>query len=409
MPIGAPGEQFAEIAENRHKWNQRKNEGNAMCKVSVIIPIYNAEKYLRACLDSAVNQTLKEIEIICIDDGSADNSAAIAAEYMERYDNIRLIRQENGGPSKARNAGLDLATGEYICFLDSDDTLELQAVEKLYRTAACEALDILHFNAKVQCSTGELTEARTDATGYFGRTGNYSGVCTGQTMLTRLHAEKKVLASVCIQLFRRGFLEENGFRFYPGILHEDNLFSFRCAMCAQRVDYIPDELYIRRVRENSITTCQKSIRHLEGCLVCYYEALEFLQEIQLQEGVAENIFDYLYRTLFKGAYRIWMQLTPEEREKPLLCGVPAVEQLLYTLRNEAEEKDKMQQKHTLLTEKLRTTQTKLKKLEEKERKRPAQRIKRLLRAVKERGLGYTLRKVATKVSQVFAALMSRCV
>ena len=206
-----------------------------MYKVSVIIPVYKAEPYLRDCLDSVVNQTLKEIEIICVDDGSPDNSAAIAAEYQQRYDNIKLIRQENGGPSKARNAGLDAAAGEYICFLDSDDTLEVRALEKLHGIAADRELDILHFNTKPVFLNEQLREKNAKMEHYYDRGDSYCGLCTGQTMFVRMRQDNKQRPSVCLQLMRRGFLEETGIRFYPGIIHEDNLFTFQCAMMAQRV------------------------------------------------------------------------------------------------------------------------------------------------------------------------------
>ena len=114
--------------------------------VSVIIPVYMVEDYLRECLDSAVKQTLSDIEIICVDDGSADSSAQIVEEYAAKYSTVQLIRKENGGQSSARNLGLDVAKGKYIYFLDSDDYLDLNTLEELYNKAEAENLDILCFN-----------------------------------------------------------------------------------------------------------------------------------------------------------------------------------------------------------------------------------------------------------------------
>ena len=96
-----------------------------MIKVSVIVPVYNVEPYLEKCLDSLVNQTLKNIEIICINDGSPDNSQKIIDKYKNRYSNIVSIEDTNHGQGYARNKGINLAKGKYIMFLDSDDTLEL--------------------------------------------------------------------------------------------------------------------------------------------------------------------------------------------------------------------------------------------------------------------------------------------
>ena len=101
-----------------------------MVKVSVVIPVYNVEDYLRDCLDSIVNQTLKDIEIICINDGSTDNSLEILEHYKSKDERIKVISQENGGISAARNKGIDLASGDYISFIDSDDYIDNNFYEK---------------------------------------------------------------------------------------------------------------------------------------------------------------------------------------------------------------------------------------------------------------------------------------
>ena len=112
-----------------------------MPKVSVIIPVYNVEAYLRKCLDSVVNQTLKDIEIICVDDGSTDGSAAILEEYAAKDVRIKIIKQENAGVNVARKEGLKLATGEWITFCDADDWIEPDAIEKMVAAAQREDAD----------------------------------------------------------------------------------------------------------------------------------------------------------------------------------------------------------------------------------------------------------------------------
>ena len=102
-----------------------------MINVSIVIPVYNVEKYLKQCLESVVNQTLDKIEVICINDGSTDNSLNILKEYEKKYNNIIIIDQENKGPGFARNIGMKRASGKYIYFLDSDDYIELNAMEIL--------------------------------------------------------------------------------------------------------------------------------------------------------------------------------------------------------------------------------------------------------------------------------------
>ena len=112
-------------------------------KVSIIVPVYNVESYLDKCLNSLVNQTLKDIEIIVINDGSTDNSQKIIDKYSKKYKNIINITKENGGVSEARNLGLEKASGEYIGFLDSDDWIEPDMYELMYQKAKTENFDIV--------------------------------------------------------------------------------------------------------------------------------------------------------------------------------------------------------------------------------------------------------------------------
>lgn len=122
--------------------------GNEIVKISVIIPVYNCEKYISACLDSVLNQTWKNLEIILIDDGSEDNSGEICEQYALYDERIRVIHQENHGVSHARNVGLKIATGNLVSFIDSDDTLELEMYELLLRVMQENAADISHCGYK---------------------------------------------------------------------------------------------------------------------------------------------------------------------------------------------------------------------------------------------------------------------
>lgn len=113
-----------------------------MVKISVIIPVYNSEKYLEQCLDSVINQDFKDIEIICVNDGSTDGSLSV----LQKYKQIKLIDKKNTGAGDSRNKGLEIASGEYILFLDSDDFLEPEALKTLYNKACLSNCDILFFN-----------------------------------------------------------------------------------------------------------------------------------------------------------------------------------------------------------------------------------------------------------------------
>ena len=120
-----------------------------MIKVSVIIPMYNVEKYIGQCVESVCGQTLRELEVICIDDGSNDATAQVVESLREKDERVSLVVQRNQGVSASRNAGLKLARGEYISFLDSDDYLKENALEILYAEAKEKELDELFYNAEI--------------------------------------------------------------------------------------------------------------------------------------------------------------------------------------------------------------------------------------------------------------------
>ena len=116
-----------------------------MAKVSIVIPIYNVEKYLRQCLDSVVNQTLRDIEIICVNDGSKDSSLAIMKEYAERDERVKIIDKPNSGYGNSMNRGFDMACGEYIGIVESDDYADPEMFERLYATAKENELDVVKY------------------------------------------------------------------------------------------------------------------------------------------------------------------------------------------------------------------------------------------------------------------------
>ena len=175
--------------------------------LSVIIPVYNVEKYLAECLDSVCSQTLKDIEIICIDDGSTDGSAAILDDYARRDPRVRVIRQANAGVGAARNRGLDIATGRYVYFIDSDDWLaDKNALSVLCETAEREQTDIIFFDAKCVIEDGLAGQTAYNEKTYL-RTHSYGGVKTGVALVNEFIANKEYQASACL-LSREGISDE---------------------------------------------------------------------------------------------------------------------------------------------------------------------------------------------------------
>ncbi|MDB8551639.1 glycosyltransferase [Turicibacter sanguinis] len=229
-----------------------------MINISVIVPVYNVEDYILECLTSILNQSLKEIEIIVVNDGSKDKSIDRIQNLVEENSNIQVIHKENGGLSSARNEGLKYATGEYIIFIDSDDFIERDFLEKLYNEAKDEKLDI---------ACGGFTK-------YFSKE-NYekilrndelfnTKVLSGKEFLKLQLESKNYRVEVWDDLYRREFLLENNLLFNENLLHEDEEFTPKSLLLARRVKLVETYGYIYRQRDNSIMNTKTNIRNIDS-------------------------------------------------------------------------------------------------------------------------------------------------
>jgi len=226
-------------------------------KVSVIIPVYNTEKYLREALDSIVNQTLKEIEIITIDDGSTDSSLEILNEYAKKDKRIIVYSQENHGLSKTRNFGLNICKGNYIYFFDSDDILHQTALEETYNKSEKYNLDLCFFDAELFYEDNvsdlyydylrcHLLEDRT-----------YNGLEIVKLLLDI----NKYRASACLYITKTEYWLRNKV-YFENIIHEDELYGSLLFLQADRVGFINNTFFKRRVRSSSIVTSSYSEKNL---------------------------------------------------------------------------------------------------------------------------------------------------
>ena len=209
-----------------------------MAKVSIIVPIYNVEKYLPKCLDSLVNQTLDDIEIILVNDGSTDNSGIIAKQYYENHKNkIKYLEKENGGLSDARNFGIPYATGEYIAFLDSDDYIEIDSYKQMYEKAKEEDADYIECDFIWEYPNKQIIDKRL----------SYNNK---QEMLTNV----RVVA--WNKLIKREIIIKNNLKFPKGLRYEDIEFTYKLIPLLNKVSYI-DKPFIHYVqRNNSIANVQ---------------------------------------------------------------------------------------------------------------------------------------------------------
>lgn len=260
-------------------------------KVSIILPVYNVEKYLEECMESAINQTLDSIEIIAVNDGSTDNSIDILKKYEEKYDFVKIVTQENKGLSGARNTGLREAKGEYVYFLDSDDYIELNSMEYCYNIAVENNLDIITFDA--------ISFADKDYTGKM-LIENYkrdnkleSKVMNGQDFYNYAKEKRGYNTPIWLNFYRREFLLSNKIEFYEGIIHEDELHTLKSYILANKIMYIPKAFFNRRVRANSIMTTKYGYKNAFGMYITATEAYKFyMDKINiLNENTRVNLFN----------------------------------------------------------------------------------------------------------------------
>lgn len=292
-------------------------------KISIIIPVYNVEEYLRECLDSVLGQTFQSIEIICVNDASTDNSLEILRAYQAIYSNISILSHEkNSGLSAARNTGLEKASGKYVMFVDSDDMILTNACEELYQMAEKYKTDIIYFNMKLLNEKGDRSWTQNV------KYNNHTEVLSGKEMFCNFVEEKGRKEQVWRQFFNRDFLGRHHISFYEGILHEDNLFSFLTAMKAERVFDINKEYYLYRQRAGSIMSA-KSNKRAESVFLILNEMYFYWHTHEFSEREHKAI-----AALFHSLFRKFFQLRKDcDSNTQLMVGSYA-EKLLYSLLDE---------------------------------------------------------------------------
>lgn len=282
--------------------------------VSVIIPAYNEEAYIAECLESATGQTLKDTEIICVDDGSTDGTPQILDQYAEKDGRIKVIHQENGGLSRARNAGMEYAAGKYMLFLDSDDMLVQNALELLVQKAEILDTDMLLYNHSAFCDDPMLKDEEEHYSQYYRRKGKYDEVYTGTEMQELLVRNKDYRPIAWGYLLNTEFARKTKLSFIPGILHEDNPFTFHAMTLAGRVSLLSCTLYKRRIHAGSIMQTKQSFRNVYGYLAGMIDMMKTASDIQ-GPGQMTEAQTTIIGNVAKNAVNIWSSLSEEEQEK----------------------------------------------------------------------------------------------
>lgn len=303
-----------EMARGRCLQDPAEPDPDAPC-VSVVIPVYNTAPYLEECLTSILSQTLKSIEVICVNDGSTDDSLQILDSFAQKDQRMMILSQPNMGQSAARNLGLSYAKGKYVYFMDSDDRLDVKALEYLYSEAEKESLDILCFDATVFFECKELAKAyKSFFKGAYARPREYGDVYSGVQLLNLFHKDKAYYVAPWILFIRREYLNESNVRFYEGIIYEDNLFTLQALVAAKRTSHRKKAFFTRRIRAGSTMTQEKTFRHLYGYLICYIQMVNMWIDYACYPDAAEEI-NIERKLVFNAVKRYYNQLDSNERSR----------------------------------------------------------------------------------------------
>ena len=292
---------------------------NTDIKVSVIMPIYNASAYLRPAMDSVLTQTLKEIEIICVEDGSTDSSYELIKEYQKQDSRIRIVTETNAGPAHARNNGLKRARGEYISFLDADDFFEPTLLETLYNTAKERDLDIAIAEYDIY-NTKKATFEKAPAA-------EHEEIFRENEVTSKNEYSDQIFLAVngaaWNKLFRRALIEEKGLAFLPDVkMYEDVYFVVTAMSLAERVGKVFETLVHHRIYKNQARAKMFKKHYMQVPFV-YSKIKEFLMHTGMYLPLSASYLNLtasrcykIYNLLGSGAQEdFWNALHNEYAEK----------------------------------------------------------------------------------------------
>lgn len=245
--------------------------------ISVVVPVYNVEKYLNRCIDSILNQTLKKIEIILVDDGSTDNSPFICDEYCDRYENIKVIHKKNNRVAAARNDGIKLATGKYIALVDSDDWIESNMLEEMYNKAEEFHTDITMCDFRKVGVESEYTVSQPIREGYYDRDMIESELFPCLIMFENIEFPPTISNWTC--LFRREFLIENNL-FYDEDIHycEDSIFGSKAMYNANGFYYMKNRYFYNYFYNPNSTTSTCNMKKWDSYLIINQRLKEYFKD-----------------------------------------------------------------------------------------------------------------------------------
>lgn len=271
--------------------DKNKMKRTKKSQIGIIVPVYNVEKYLKRCIDSLINQSMTNIQIILIDDGSTDSSPKICDDYNEKDIRIRVLHKENGGLSSARNAGLDICNAEYVMFVDSDDYLERDACKILY---SC-----LKGNKKIDLVASSYIEEKENNKVIIRHTNLGKEILSSKQFIVKSISKNEYYTMAVLYLYKYSFLKENNLRFKEGIFFEDHEFTPRVFLKARFIIYCDFPFYHYMIRENSIMTSVNTQKKIEDSLIVYKELFEIynnVKDTELRKSLNGILIRYYLRT-----------------------------------------------------------------------------------------------------------------
>lgn len=265
--------------------------------VSIIVPVYNVEQYLKECIESILAQTWKNFEVILVDDGSTDSSGKICDEYSQKKEFISVIHKKNGGLSSARNAGIDVAQGDYLAFIDSDDVVHPRYLSELVAIVKKEKADLAACNFCVGslCRWKNFSEVKYD-------------IRCNEDVLKKMNDNDVVVTVAWNKLYHAKFFREYGLRYPVGKIHEDMFLTPQILYYTKKMVITNEQLYFYRQRENSIMNSSFSIKQLDAL-----DAIEFRIEL-FQHWNKQYLQASEYESYIRKSNELYKKMKEEETD-----------------------------------------------------------------------------------------------
>lgn len=312
--------------------------------IYIVVPGYNASPYLQDLAHSLSRQTYTGPKtVVFVNDGSSDDTLQVMESLDIEGFQKHVITIEHAGVSTTRNAGLSWvfnnANDGYVLFLDADDMLEDNAMQIIAKDMKLDDLDILAYSTHPFYENRDLERQFPTFKTYYRRSGSYPEILTGPDYLSAVLPNSDFRPSVCLQAFSVSFLKQSNLSFLPGIIHEDNLFSFEALLLANKVRYIDKELHIRRIRAGSIMTASAKAASLDGYFHCITEAINFMNRNRIGSASSKDCAAVI--EMWQNAAIDHYNVLSKEQIEELKSSYTTSEQVLFTtlIQQRAQERE----------------------------------------------------------------------